>query len=76
MFILGATVKSQHEQLCEFVKTTPVGAVLEDVEDDDCVMLYELYLHDFVRSVHKCKYKKVEHNTMEYQVRSSTNKRV
>ena len=64
----GSSRKTHHTQLCEFILATPVGAVLESVDTEHCEELYKCYLHDFVRSVHRCKHRKTEHDNMEYQV--------
>ena len=64
----GSSRKTHHAQLCEFILATPVGAVLESVDTEHCEDFYEYYLHDFVRSVHRCKHRKTEHDNMEYQV--------
>ncbi len=61
-----------HEQLCEFVRDTPVGAVLELVESDNREEFYKLYLHDFVMGMHRCKHKRSDLTAMEIQVREST----
>ena len=47
----------------------PVGAVLESVDNEHCEEFYEFYLHDFVRSIHRCKHRKLEMDNMEYQVK-------
>lgn len=61
-----------HKQLCEAVEATAVGEVLRGVNEFDCEDLYRHYLHDFVRLVHRCNHtKKVEHETKEYEVRTS-----
>ena len=60
--------QTHHEQLCEFVYDTPVGAVLESVESDNCEEFYKLYLHDFVMDVHGCKHKSSDLMAMEIQV--------
>ena len=57
-----------HERLCEFVHGTPVGAVLEAVESDNCEEFYKFYLHDFVMGTYKCKHKSSDLTAMEIQV--------
>ena len=64
----GANRQSHHIQLCEFIQTTPVGAVLESVDTENCEEFYKFYLHDFVKSVHKCKHENAEHDDMEHKV--------
>ncbi len=39
------------DQLCESVKQTAIGEVLENY-DHDCEIFFQKYLHDFVRIVH------------------------
>ena len=65
---VGETRKSSHNHLCQFLKTTSIGVILETVDSENCEAFYEFYLHDFVRSVHKCKYRNPEHDKKEYQV--------
>lgn len=60
--------QTHHQQLCELVQDTPVGAVLESVHSEDFEEFYKFYLHDFVKSVHKCNHKRMEHNSMELRV--------
>ena len=58
-----------HRKLCALVSDTPLGIVLLSVRDEEqCDELYKRYLHDFVRSVHKCTHKTEEIVTLEYQV--------
>ena len=64
----GTNRQSHHNQLCEFIQTTPVGTVLESVDTENYEEFYKFYLHDFVRSVHRCKHRNAEHDDMEYQV--------
>ena len=64
-----------HEQLCEFVRDTPVGAVLESVESHNCEEFYKLYLHDFVIGVHRCKHKSSDLTAMEIQVSTLVNRK-
>ena len=60
--------KTHQAQLCEFILAIPVGAILESVDNEHCEEFYKFYLHDFVRSVHRCKHRNPEYDTMEYQV--------
>ena len=64
----GSSRKTHHAQLCEFILATPVGSVLESVDNEHCEEFYEFYLHDFVRSIHRCKHRKSETVNTEYQV--------
>ena len=68
LYHAGLSRKTHHAQLCEFILATPVGAVLESVDNEHCEEFYEFYLHDFVRSVHRCKHRKSDTDNMEYQV--------
>ena len=60
-----------HEQLCNFLCDTPVGAVLEEVESDNYEEFYRLYLHDFVMGTYRCKHKSSDLTTMEMKVSTS-----
>ena len=57
-----------HEQLCAFVRDTPVGAILESVDSDNYEDFYKRYLHDFVMGMHRCKHKSSDLTAMELQV--------
>ena len=57
-----------HGCLCKCVHGTPVGAVLEAVETENCEEFYKLYLHDFVMSMHGCKHKSPDLKAMEVKV--------
>lgn len=46
---------------------TELGQVLEDVSEEDCEQFYVLYLHDFVRYVHKSSHQD-KLGDMEYKV--------
>ena len=61
-------MRTHHEQLCEFVRDTPVGAVLESVHAENVEEFYKLYLQDYVKSVHKCKHRSIDHNITELRV--------
>ena len=68
-FPLADTNKlSHHRQLSEFIQATHVGAILESVNPENYEEFYEYYLHDFLKSVHKCKHRNPEHDDQEYQV--------
>lgn len=56
------------EDLRDYICDTSVGAVLGSVDIENCEEFFEFYLHDFVRSVHRCKHREPMHNDMEYQV--------
>ena len=58
-----------HRQLCGLVSGTNLGEILLSVQDGgECEELYRRYLHDFVRSVHKCPHKTEATVKLEYQV--------
>ena len=61
--------KELHTQMCESVKRTPVGEVLQSVNEVNCEPFYSNYLEDFVRLAHKCKHKVKDTETYEYEVR-------
>ena len=70
---LGPQRAQVHRQLCSLVSDTPLGDVLTSVQDGgQCEELYRRYLHDFVRSVHKCSRKMEQTINNEYQVCSSS----
>ena len=66
--ISGESKHTHHKQLCDFVRVTPIGVVLESVDSDNCEGFYKFYLMDYVKSVHRCMHKSAEHNMMELQV--------
>ncbi len=53
--------------MCEALSLSEVGVILDSVQQDHVYQFYELYLHDFVRFVHKSSYKN-DLNRIEYQV--------
>lgn len=57
-----------YTQLCVLVSETPIGEVLDGVEEASCEPFYQRYLYDFVRSVYKCNHRKPEYAEMEYGV--------
>ena len=58
-----------HKQLCSLVADSPLGEALQSIQDEEqCVELYQRYVHDFVRSVHNCTHKTEEIVKCEYQV--------
>ena len=63
----GEGTQAQHEQLCAFIINSSVGGVLQTVSRD-YEEFYNFYLHDFVRTVHMCKYKDKALEDMEYEV--------
>ena len=67
-FHAGLSKEAHHVHLCEFILATPIGVILESVDEENCEEFYRCYLHDFVRSVHKCNHRKAEHDSKEYQV--------
>jgi hypothetical protein len=61
-------MKSHLTQLCEIVRDTVVGGILESVKPEECDNFFRYYLHDFVRSVHFCSRKNQELNSLEHKV--------
>ena len=47
---------------------TPLGEVLGSVPDSEQLHLYDCYLHDYVKSVHKCYHKNEEVSMQENNV--------
>ena len=71
MFIhyIGSPRQQVHRQLCTLVSDTRLGDILNSVTDgDQCEELYRRYLHDFVRSVHKCTHNREQTKANEYKV--------
>ena len=69
---VGSNKQQVHRQLCELVSDTSPGEILATVSDGaQCEELYRRYLHDFVRTVHKCPHKQDEIVRHEYQVQTS-----
>ena len=64
---VGTDKCSMHKQLGISVKHTPVGRVLEQVDQCDYKDFYKKYLHDFVRIVHRCNHTKPEQKIQEYE---------
>ena len=64
----GDTRQQLHAQLCILVSQTSIGEILRLVEEANCEEFYQRYLHDFIRSVHKCNYKQPD-NMMEKKYR-------
>ncbi len=56
-----------HYSLCEALSLTDIGTFLDSVEEDHVDKLYKLYLHDFVRYIHKSSLES-ELSKMEYMV--------
>ena len=56
------------KQICSLVSQTPLGEVLGSVPDGEQLQLYDCYLHDYVKSVHKCYHKNEEVSMQEYNV--------
>ena len=49
---LGGHRQGVHIQLCEILTDTPVACILNDVSEEHWIEFYQLYLHDYLRSVH------------------------
>ena len=69
MYLTGTNSQRLHQQLIVLVQDTPVGETLSSVSEEDCEEMYQRYLHDFVRIVHKCTHKGQQTVTSEYKVR-------
>ena len=68
---VGSNKQQIHRQLCELVSGTSLGEILATVIDGaQCEELYRRYLHDFVRTVHKCPHKQDDIVRYEYQVQT------
>ena len=66
---VGSSRQQIHRQLCKLVSDTSLGEILISVQEDgQCEELYRRYIHDFVRSVHKCTHKQNETVKHEYKV--------
>ena len=61
-------MEGHHYQLCRFIKATSMGAVLENIDDENCEEFYKFYLYDFVRRVHEFKPRTSDLDETEYQV--------
>ncbi len=68
-YSVGNDKCSMYKQLGISVKQTPVGRVLEQVDQCDYEDFYKKYLHDFVRTVHRCNHTKPEQKIQEYESR-------
>ena len=55
--LIGKHPRKVHDQLCVSLSQTREGEVLNRVTEADCEQFYTFYLHDFVKSVYKSKYK-------------------
>ena len=69
----GASLQLHHEHLCKYVNDIPVGEVLKSVEPGNCEAFYNLYLHDFVTGMHRCKHKSPDLKSMEVKVSTKQN---
>ena len=72
--LAGSSRGQLHSQLCELVSQTAIGEVLQSVDEADCEQFYQYYLHDFVRSVHRCHHKQEKSENLEYKVQRSLGK--
>ena len=69
LLCVGSSKQQIHRQLCKLVSDTSLGEILMSVQEDgQCEELYRRYIHDFVRSVHKCTHKQNETVKHEYKV--------
>lgn len=65
----GNNKQQMHQKLIELVQGTAVGKTLSSVSKENCEEMYQRYLSDFVRIVHKCSHKGKEIVSKEYKVR-------
>ena len=70
----GSSRGRLHLQLCELMSQTAIGEVLRSVDEANCEEFYQYYLHDFVRSVHRCHHKQQKSENLEYKVQRSLGK--
>ena len=56
-----------YDQLCSLVTSTPIGRVITAFTQDSHD-LYKCYVHDFLKSVHRCNYQSSETMDLEYEV--------
>ena len=49
---LGGHRQRVHTQLCEILTDTPVASILNEVSEEHWIEFYQLYFHDYLRSVH------------------------
>ncbi len=68
MFAAGSCDDTLHDELLKVLSGEPVGKVLEVVDPKHVETFAEYYLHDFVRSRHKCNHKNPAIADMEYKV--------
>ena len=69
---IGHIKLNRRDQLCEEVKKTHIGKVLMELDDSN---FNECYLHDFVKMVHDCHYKKAAYFELEFEVTLSDKKK-
>ena len=55
-------------QLCDLVSQTAISEVMASVNEANCEQFYQYYLHDFVRSVHRCLHRHQKSEKLEYKV--------
>ena len=74
LFNIGHIKLNRRDQLCEEVKKTHkiIGKVLMELDDSN---FNECYLHDFVKMVHDCHYKKAAYFELEFEVTLSDKKK-
>ena len=70
--LTGSNRRQLCQQLAVLVIDSDLGETLQSVHEDDCEEMYRRYLHDFVRSVHRCSHKTEQLVTDEYKVCTCT----
>ena len=69
MYFVGGHYQQIHHHLCELLAGTETGEMLSRVSEQDeenCCDLYQCYLRDYIRSVHRVMHKQ---SSVEYKVR-------
>ena len=66
--LIGTHIWEVHSQLCEILTDTPVASILNEVPEEHWIEFYQLYLHDFLRSVHLVTYENQDMAKKEYEV--------
>ena len=72
LYSAGGHHQQIHHHLCELLAGTGTGKMLSRVSEQDeenCCGLYQCYLRDYIRSVHRVMHKQ---SSIEYKVRCVT----
>ena len=68
LFSVGGHRQGVHIQLCEILTDTPIASILNEVSEEHWIEFYQLYLHDYLRSVHLVTYENQDMAKKEYEV--------